>query len=300
MLASLSLVLVNWNSKDDTLACVSSLLSAGAVEKQIVVVDNGSNDGSVEALHKQFGRRVTVLESGKNLGFTGGVNKGVAFALEQGAEWIFIINNDTIVAPDFFAHFEPRLEDISPFKIFAPLIFYYDEPETVWFLGERLLPGTLFTSGLYKNQPVPAELPEIIPVDFVSGCGMLVWRKVFEDVGFFDTSLFMYGEEVDFCWRARLAGYQMAAVPGAKMWHKVSASANRDRPNTRYLRVRNQIRFYRKYSGGLQRICMFGLVLIRMVWIGTQDVFKQQFDLLRPLAQGWWDGWWRHSLDGDS
>ncbi len=283
--------MVNWNLKDDTIACVASLFAAGAARGRVIVVDNGSTDGSVAALRAAYGEAVIIVESGENLGFTGGVNLGVARALTMGAAWVLLINNDTVVAEDFFAALVDGMSEQPAYDIYAPSIFYFDAPGKIWFFGDRLVRGTLFTRGLYKNAALPENLPAVIPVDFVSGCGMLVRRAVFERVGVFDPALFMYGEEVDFCWRARLAGFSMAVIPAAKMWHKVSASANKDKPRMRYLRVRNQAWFYRRYSFGVRKYFMFAAGSVKAGLIGLGDMARRDFGLVRPLFRGWRVGW---------
>jgi GT2 family glycosyltransferase len=128
-------------------------------------------------------------------------------------------------------------------------------------------------------------------VDFVSGCAMFIRRDVFEKIGLFDEKLLMYGEEVDFCWRARLAGYTLGCVTPARMWHKVSLSASRVGSQTRYLRIRNQIRFYNNYARGLQRPIMFLFSILRSGMIILKDIFRRQTDLIPPLIRGWVDGW---------
>jgi hypothetical protein len=284
-------VMVNWNLKFDTIACVKSLLAARPVKGQVVVVDNGSTDGSAQILQEEFGGWIHIIKSDVNHGYAGCVNLGARFALEQGAEWVLLLNNDTLVAPSLFVNFGQVLNRTQAFSVLAPLIFYHNDPERIWYCGDRLIPGTLITLSLYKNRHASANLPSVVQVDFVSGCGMLVRRSVFETIGFFDPTLFMYGEEVDFCWRARLAGFRLACVTSARMWHKVSASANRDKPYARYLRVRNQILFYRAYARGFQRPVMVLFAGFRLMAIFLRDVWAGEWALIKPLVMGWWHGW---------
>ena len=288
----LSIIIVNWNLKEDTLACIDSLVEAGADVDQVFLVDNASSDGSVDALRDWFGPALHIIENPQNLGFAQGNNQGIQRALGEGAEWVLLMNNDTLVAPDFLVELKKGLQQPGQFEILSPLILYYDLPDTIWYLGDRLVPGTLLTLNPYRGRKDWDGLPGLMEVDFVSGCSMLVRREVFERVGLFDTSLFMYGEEVDFCWRARQAGYRMACVTSAKMWHKVSTSGSRDRPKTRYLRIRNQIRFYRKYALGLQLHFIYGFVLLRTLRIGLCVLIHKQPELLLPLLRGWRDGWY--------
>ena len=179
-------------------------------------------------------------------------------------------------------------------RILCPAIYYYHDRERIWYLGDHLILGTLLTRSPYngKTRAEIGKLADVLPVDFSSGCAMLVHRSVFNNVGLFDSSLVMYGEEIDFCWRARLAGFRIACVTGASVWHKVSLSARKAAPQTRYLQIRNQILFYRKYAGLVQKVFLLPLtvfgILIRMIG----DIFGKNYDLLAPSYKGWIAGWW--------
>ncbi|MFV2044004.1 MAG: glycosyltransferase family 2 protein [Anaerolineales bacterium] len=296
MIQSIYSVLVNWNLKDHTLTCVQSLVDAGASVDHVIVVDNGSTDGSSEALRQSFGKDLHLIINDENLGFAEGSNLAIRHALTQGAEWVFILNNDTIVAPTVFDELASASAENEEYVILSPLILYHDEPDRIWHLGGKLIPGTLITRSLYKGHMDLGNLPPLVPVDFVSGSGMLVRREVFETIGLFDTAYFMYGEEVDFCWRARSAGYRLACAPRAKMWHKVSASASRDPDTTRYLKIRNQIRFYQRYANPPQRLIMLAFTLARSLVLAFRDLLKGQPDLIVPLFEGWADGWFRPGI----
>lgn len=284
-------VLVNWNLKDHTLECVHSLLAAGLAVERIVVVDNGSTDGSVLALRAEFGPFLPLVIAADNRGYAAGVNLGAQHALALGAEWLCLMNNDTVVAPDFFAALAAEMRPERDYAILAPLIFYWQAPDRIWYCGDRLVAGTLFTRSLYRGQRVGTELPGLLPVDFVSGCAMILHRDVFNTCGFLDETLFMYGEDVDYCWRARVAGYKLAVVTKARMWHKVSASSNRDQPLARFLRIQNQNRFYRVYARGSQRTVMFFLSGLRILAISFRAALAGQGNLVRAGLAGWWNGW---------
>lgn len=294
MLPSLFAVVVNWNLKQDTINCVESCVGAGKVLKQIIVVDNGSTDGSVSALRARFGPSLTLIECQENLGFARGNNLGIQYALDHGANWVLLLNNDAYVAPTFLSEMENSVKRDEGLSIIAPVILYHDFPERIWYFGDRLIPGLLATYSLYRGQFYHAQFPPLVSVDFVNGCGMLVKSEVFKRIGFFDTAYFMYGEEVDFCWRARTMGFRLAVATQAKMWHKISASSNRDRPASRYLRIRNQIRFYRTYSRGFQLPLMFAFTCLRALYIALGDLTHGRLSLINPLIRGWIHGWINH------
>jgi len=284
-------VIVNWNLKDDTFDCVNSFVKAGSSLDKIIVVDNASTDGSIDALRHQFGPLLNILVNDKNLGYAGGLNTGINFVLQHHAEWILLINNDVIVDSTFYFELIKGIRENQEFKIISPLIFEYNRPTRIWFLGDKVIPLTLLTRSLSRGEIDQGNLVDVIPVDFVSGCAMMVHRSVFESIGLFSTRFFMYAEEVDFLQRARLAGFRSATVTRAKMWHKISASAGRDLPGTRYLKIYNQILFYKHYSSFWQLPLIFGFTLFRSIVIAFKDLIKQRPELIAPLIKGWFNGW---------
>ncbi|MFU8773934.1 MAG: glycosyltransferase family 2 protein [Anaerolineales bacterium] len=298
MSTSLYIVIVNWNLKEDTLACVHSLIKSGAETDHIIVVDNASTDGSVQALRKTFGSSLPIIEAGENLGFAAGNNLGIQEAIDSGADWILLLNNDTVVAIDTLSELKKVIQKNPDFSIVAPIIYYYDHPKIIWYLGDYLIRGTLITTNPHRGKKDTNNFPSFMPVDFVSGCGMMVKKEVFEEIGFFDPALFMYAEEVDFCWRARQAGYRLACATRAKVWHRISISAQKDQKSARYLRIRNQTRFYRKYSRGYQIPLMFIFSLSRSVFLVIRDILRRQAHLAPPSVRGWFEGWFKPDIFG--
>lgn len=291
MYFNLRIVLINWNLKDDTLQCLESLFQAGISPSQVLLIDNGSTDGSVTAFKTHFGSQLQIIQNECNLGYVNALNQGVYLALEQGAEWILLLNNDTWVDREFFTVFDEFIKTDPPYSILAPLIYYAAQPHLVWNLGDQLIKGTLLTTRPYQNKPLPGGLPSVIPVDFVTGCAMLVHRQVFERIGLFDRGLEMYSEEVDFCQRARIAGFHLACLPKARMWHKVSASAKMVSPKTSYLRTRNQVYFYRRYSSGAPRLLMWLFSTSKTLLRSLALRLHKQSELSRSIQRGWLDGW---------
>jgi GT2 family glycosyltransferase len=284
-------LIVNWNLARDTIACVNSLLAAGATPGQIIVVDNGSNDGSAATLRRELGDAITLLTSPQNLGFAGGNNLALRHALARGARWLMPINNDTIVAPNFLNALSAAIGAHPEHQLIGPLILYHDEPERIWSLGDRLLPGTLLTRSLWRNRVVPANLPPFLEVDFVNACCFVVQRAVLERVGLFDARFFMYAEDADFCWRVRRAGFRLGCCTKARMWHKVSHSTGLHHPQTRYWRISNQILFYRRYAKAWQRPLMFSFTLLRSASLALGDLLHGRGELAQRTVQAWADGW---------
>ncbi len=138
-------VIVNWNLPFDTAACIDSLAAAGMPLCNIVVIDNGSRDQSAPILHHRYAGRIQVIELDSNLGFAGGTNIGIRHALQTGAEWILLLNNDTVVDDALFTELHRAQLARPEWAILAPLITVYDHPERIWSMGDRRIPGTLIS-----------------------------------------------------------------------------------------------------------------------------------------------------------
>jgi GT2 family glycosyltransferase len=286
-------IVVNWNLREDTLACLRSLFTAGAAPGSVILVDNASEDGSVGAIRNEFGDAVRLIETGENLGLAGGINAGLPAAMDGGAEWVFLLNNDTVVEPDLFDRFDEARRADPGVSVWGPRIVYFSDPGRVWFLAERRFLRTLLSRPVGETALPEGAAPIVVPADFISGCAMLVRRDVFERVGGFDQSLFLFAEEVDFCLRASRAGFKLAAAPRLGVRHKVSLSTEKDKPGSRFLRIRNQIRVYRRYSSRPGAIFYFAFTALRTVRIAFLDTLRGDAQLAGSAARGWLAGWFK-------
>jgi GT2 family glycosyltransferase len=243
-------VTLTWNQKEDTLSCLDSLVQMRYPHIQLLLVDNGSVDGTVEAVRKRF-PDVEIIVNPSNLGFAGGFNVGMRHALAQGADFVFIINNDTFVEPNIL---DELLAYAAPPDVgmLAPKIFYADDPNRIWSLGGKRHPLTLEMTAKADGQMDDGQWDRVLEQDYLVGCALLVKRQLLEEVGLFDTGYRpIYYEDVDYSLRARQAGYRLLLVPTAHMWHKVSASGGGSgSPRERYLMALNSVRFFRKHVRG--------------------------------------------------
>ncbi len=268
MKPSVGIVMVNWNLREHTLACLDSVFGMEYPSFEVIVVDNGSTDGSVVEIAQAF-PHVSQLVNEENRGFAAAANQGIEMAVAEGCDYVLVLNNDTVVATDLLEQLIAAGQSDPQIGILSPRIFFFDDPERTWHLAARW----------HRWLPIPvhvwaAEGP-IVEADFVTGCGMLLRRRLLEKVGAFDTSYFMYGEDVDICARARRAGYRVVAVPRAHMWHKVSLSANKASAEMRYWQARNRILVYRRYPRQT------------LAWMTSLYALgKVAVDLVRDLIQG--------------
>jgi len=288
---NLFIIIVNYNLKIDTIDCINSLIEAKALLSNIIVVDNASTDGSVKALQGEFNDNLILIETQENRGYPHALNIGIPVALEKNAEWILLMNNDVVVAKDFLFAFKNTLQTHQDTLLFSPMILYHQQPSTIWYLGSRVIPGTLIGIGSYRGIRDHHQFPELIPIDFVHGCAFLAHKDVFNKIGLFDDTHLIYGDDADFSWRAKLAGFKLGAVPKAKMWHKIATTMGDQKPRTRYLRIRNIIFFYQRYSNPLQKVIMFVFTLLRSLVMIINDAYTGKRHLIAPTIYGWIDGW---------
>lgn len=286
----LYVIVLNWNSPEETIACVDSVRESTTSALRILVVDNGSTDDSLDQFARYLGDRVDIVESEENLGFAGGINLGVERAISAGAQSLLILNNDTIIDQAMIRHLIHTAADHPRAGIVGPVIRLYDDPGRVWRIGDRE----------YRWLPVPLRLPESalskaggdpLRVDYVTGCGMLVRSRVFETIGLFDSDHFMYFEDADFCRRARQAGFGIWLDPKAEMWHKVSSSATRQKPAMRYAEAWGRAQFYRKHPHGCLPAFTLLYLMAQSATKTVQALFSRDWDLIKPQLTGFIDGY---------
>ena len=217
------IIILNWNGQEVLGPCLDSLMRVTDPQLEIIVVDNGSTDSSREIVRQGF-PGVELIENGENLLFAAGNNVGIEVALERGAEFILLLNNDTEVDPLFAAEMLRAFDD-SAVGVAGPKIYYYDDQERIWYGGGGFnrLTGVPFHCGLRRMEGPSEDTPG--ETGWVTGCALMARREVFEQIGHLDPSYTIYCEDVDFCLRAASAGWSLRYVPSAKLWHKVSSSS---------------------------------------------------------------------------
>jgi GT2 family glycosyltransferase len=233
-------IVLSWNGRDDTLECLDALGDISEPPIRVVCVDNGSTDGSVEAVRDRH-PETHLIENGRNLGFAGGCNAGIRWALDQGAEWIVLVNNDAAVAQDAIAGFARAAEQHPEAGVLAGKLYFADRPERIWYAGDRFL-AWLGYSGRHRGEGRRdgPRYEAIGPTDRASGALMAVSRAAIEKVGLLDEDLFAYVEDVDLSLRARAAGFEILFVPSARAWHRVGSSTGAATHNS-YYGTRNMV-----------------------------------------------------------
>jgi len=219
-----AVIVLTWNGKQLTLDCLASLTQVTWPNTEIIVVDNASTDGTVDAVTSAYGDHVKVITNTSNMGFARGNNVGIDFALKGGADYILLLNNDTVVDPEFVTHLFSAISASPDLGIAGPKIYYFTPSDTIWFAGGEvfLWRGGARHRGIREKDTGRYNDP--CDVDYVTGCALMVKREVIERIGKLDPSYRAYFEDTDFCMRAKKAGYRSRYAPDGKVWHKISQS----------------------------------------------------------------------------
>jgi GT2 family glycosyltransferase len=235
-------VVLTWNGRRDTLSCLDALGRSTYGNLVVVLVDNGSEDGTAEAVAAAH-PDVDLVRSEVNLGFAGGNNLGLARARALGARHVLVLNNDVEVEPDTVATLVAAAEGLPDAGALNPLILFADPPGRIWFAGAAFDPRRGY-NGRQRGYGRPAgpEHRELVETDRACGAAMLVPCAALERVGDFDDALFLYAEDTDWSLRARAAGLRLVVVGSAAAVHRVSASAGGESsPTTLYYGLRNTL-----------------------------------------------------------
>jgi len=236
-------VVLSWNGRRDTLACLESLRRLERDDVGVVCVDNGSADGSVEAIRAEH-PEVDLIENGRNLGYSGGNNAGMRHALDRGARWVVLLNNDAVIAPDAIDGFERAAVEHPRAGILSGKVLFQEPPDRIWFAGQRFN-ATLGYSGRPRGygRPDGPAYSRIEPTERAAGALMAVSRPAVEAAGLLDEELFAYIEDVDWSLRVRAAGFEVLFVPAARAWHAVGGSTGGEYGSTHtlYYGVRNTV-----------------------------------------------------------
>ena len=264
MAGSVNLFVLNWNGRDLTLDCLSSLEKVIYPNVKIHIIDNGSSDNSVVSIRNKF-PDYEIIELAENHGFAKGNNTGFQ-SVKQKADYTIFLNNDTIVDPNFIDPLVNELEAISNVKQTAPKIFYEDKKEYIWFAGGiiSLWTGVIRHSGIRKKDS--SKFSQKRKIDYATGCCVCMRTVDFESIGMFDETFLLYGEDVDLSLRFSNQGGEILFVPESKIWHKVSASLGGQSAFGKWKRkLSGKMKLVRKHSPGYQVIISLFMIMIMSI-----------------------------------
>ncbi|MFI5394391.1 MAG: glycosyltransferase family 2 protein [Candidatus Binatia bacterium] len=256
-------IILTWNGLDDLVTCLESFSCVEYADHEVLVVDNASEDDTVATVRARY-PWVSLLVNDGNLGYVGGNNAGIRWALDRGADYVFVLNNDTKMTPDVLSRLVGVMETDPRIAVCGAKNLLMDDPSYTWGKYGRITWGPMLvkTVGRFeKDRPEPSPKD----VEWVIGNGCLMRCQALEDVGVFDAAFFQANEDVDWSVRARQRGWRVVYVDDAAILHKGGASADRRKEvffSYNYLLGRNAILFARKHADPLQWAKLFSLLVV--------------------------------------
>lgn len=290
-----AIIVLNWNGGEDTLACLESLRQLDYPNYEIVVVDNGSTDGSAQAIRDAF-PDVMMLGTGKNLGFAEGNNVGLRYALAGSADYVLLLNDDTEVASDFISVLVCAVEATPHAGVAGPTIYYFNRPTTIWAAGGTIDWRRGNSHLMALNEVDEGQYDVVREVDFVTGCALLARREVVDQVGMLDSRFFMYYEEAEWCVRVARAGYKILHVPQAHVWHKIVPTQQSASPRVHYYMTRNRLLFLRSTRAGVRAWLhtLLAEYLRTLVSWTMRPRWRRMHGPRRAMIQAIYDAWRGH------
>jgi GT2 family glycosyltransferase len=281
-------VILNMDRLAETRACLTSLSQSTYHNQAVLVLDLSSNHENARVIRREF-PIVQVIELTENLGYAGNNNIGIAEALRQGADWVFVLNEDTTQSVDCLSEMIRCGMDDSQVGVVGPMVYHADEPEVIQSAGGTIDPY-FRTRHLGQNEKDDGKYQKNYEVDWVTGCAILVRRAAVEQVGRLDERFFLYNEEVEWCIRIKEAGWKIMLTPEAKLWHKGVQRNYNPKPYVTYYLTRNKLLTLRLHQASLAAW-----------WVNCFDIFRSIISwTVKPRwkeMRGHRDASWRGVVD---
>jgi GT2 family glycosyltransferase len=287
------IILVHWNSWGETATCLASLEHLLYENRKVIVVDNGSSDDSISRIRQGYPWAQVVL-TGQNLGFPGGCNAGIRQALAQGADYVWLLNNDAIVDPSALTALVEKAEHDHRIGAVGSAIYCMEEPTRLQAWGGGCVNFWLGRARHFVK-PVSDE-----KIQYITGASLLIPRRVLETVGLLDEQIFLYWDDPEYCWRLHRAGWKLAVAGQSKIWHKGMVAWGRKNPKLDILYNASAVHFFSRHSP----IPLFSLVAgtslriakrlvlgewgrARAIWVGVKQGRSQRLASPGPTSANW-------------
>ena len=290
---TVAIVILNWNGGDEILDCLKSVCESKYAAIEIVIVDNGSTDGSTEAIRSRL-PYLHWINNACNLGFAKGSNQGMQWALEHGIQYILLLNGDARLHSNAIEEMVAAAEAENNTVVACPRMYLGSAgtgANRLWFAY-----GTVnLWLGLFKNPafncPDSPKWSTPIDMEYASGCCMLIPASILRNVGMFDEAFFAYCEDIDFSLRVRKAGFRLRYVPTAYLWHGSSKPTNRTRTEMyRYLSTRNNLWVVRKHGSWLEIFTCLCILPLRSLFRMTRMAIHSDLHAITAELHGIRDG----------
>ncbi|MHB8904522.1 MAG: glycosyltransferase family 2 protein [Melioribacteraceae bacterium] len=283
-----SIIILNWNGLADTLECLESLRKIDYKNYDVILVDNNSSGDDVKILTERFENYIAkIISNNDNLGFSGGNNVGIKYALDCNADVVLLLNNDTVVEPDFLSKLVHEANKNLNASIITPMINYYTNKNIIWFAGGFIskIRSSGFPFGIGKKEK---HYLKNRYCTFASGCCMYIKKEVIEKIGLLDENYFLYLEDSDYSYRAYKTGLKILYAPSSRIYHKVSATTSRAHSFLAlYYGTRNRLYFAKKNLNWYYNYSIFLYLLLT----STLKVlfFSKRFEAMKIIKRAFID-----------
>lgn len=285
-----AVIVLNWNNWPVTVECLESLRRVTYTNCRVLIVDNGSNDDSEKVLRSRF-PDLELIQTGANLGYAGGNNAGMRRALELGADYLCLLNNDVVVEPDFLEPLVVAMEADPRLGIVGGLQCRYDDRRIIQTSGAYFNFYTASVHNANVNEVDKGQCSQAKSTDFICGACLLARAQMARAIGLFDERFFLVAEDADWCLRGRRAGWGVEYVPGSKIYHKERATRDSQPHMNWYYTLRNLIWLVRRHGSWTQFLVFLALyfayfcpkVIVGRVVKGEAHLVK---DVLRGIRDG--------------
>lgn len=279
------ITVLNWNGKKVVKECLDSIKGVNYPNYEVVVVDNGSTDGSQKEIEENY-LHVHLVRSMINVGVAEGQNIGLRYALENGMDYVFVLNNDTTLDKNILDELLKVAEGDSKIGIVVPKTYSAEEPDKVQSVGGRIdwRRGKCYHLQTAETQSNGME------IDYLGSA--LIKRQVIGKIGFYDHRYFAYWEDTDFCIRARRAGFQVVCALKASLWHKGTYSIGEITGFYEYYFTRNRFWFMKRYATRRQFVAFLGWFFFFELWLksGVLLILRRKPKVCLSLYRGVRDG----------
>ncbi len=241
-------VICNYNKKDYVTECIQSVMESAFKDMDIAVVDNASTDGSASHIRERFGERIKLFVNEENLGGSGGFNTGIRYALEEGYEYIWCLDNDVLADENAVGELYAFMEGHPEVGMAGSKVYHMEEPDYVQQFGIDIVWDEYCCEAKYHGRLEDGSMPAVVYSDAVAACSVLVRASVIREIGPLPEENFLYWDDTEWGYRCNLAGYKVASIGSSKILHSMGAKKEDVSTFPLYYAWRNWIRFFMKYT----------------------------------------------------
>jgi len=282
-------IVLNWNNYSDTAECLSNLTEMSYPNFEILLLDNGSTDDSGERLAQEF-PDVRTTYNAENLGFPGGVNVGIREAIDDGAEYVWLVNNDIIIEDQAILDgLVSRMENNEDIGVLTPVVREYPDTDSIWF-DQGYIDWDWFDRGPKKDVDLDTS-NDLIFNDYLPFCSSLIRSTLFNEIGYLREEYFLYGADIDYCVRVTDHGYEVATDTSKALYHRAfSSSGESTSPIPSYYEARNRFIFADMFR---KKITPYKYYTSYMIWISLllgYRILLLEFKSVKAIFEGVIDG----------